>query len=322
MEKKPLISVIVPVYKTPEAYLGSCIKSVLDQSIQDYELILVDDGCPDTSGLICDQFAKQNSKIVVIHQKNAGVSAARNAGILHARGKYLTFLDSDDQLKPMAFETAVKAIQTHKTDCVIFGWEDFMPDGTTAHKVTEIETEIEAAEAVRQIASDNFLCGGGYPWNKLWDADALRGAYGKLPTFTNRVYTYEDKLWIIEALEKLHKVLLIPDVLYEYRFLPTSLTQNEAAWRKRQFNAYDAYDLILEQLKDKNPEAYRGAVRFYLCFCYYDLRNMYPYRHNDMERFQRTKKRLYSLCRSVKNKDLPNFKYKCARFLFLLFGRF
>ena len=94
----PEFSVIVPVYKV-EQYLGRCIASVLAQTFADLELILIDDGSPDESGAICDRFAAEDDRIIVIHQKNRGVSAARNAGLDIARGKYIVFVDSDDAVE-------------------------------------------------------------------------------------------------------------------------------------------------------------------------------------------------------------------------------
>lgn len=319
MQNKSLVSVIVPVYKTPEKYLRSCIESVLKQTITDFELILVDDGSPDDCGKICDEYAANDSRIKVIHQKNAGVSKARNAGLECATGKYLTFLDSDDLLVANAWEIVVKVMEEEQTDCVVFGWNDFDANGKNPHKVSETRERISAEEAMFQIASDNFLCGGGYPWNKMWNAENIRNAYGKLTQFSELVYTYEDKLWIIETLDKLNSVVLIPDMLYEYRFLPESLTNSEEGWRKRQFNAYDAYDMILEKVKGRK-KAYRGALKFYFYFCYTDLKNMYPYRKNDMERYRDTKKRLVKICRRAHLGDFPNYKYYLAWAYYSLFG--
>lgn len=93
--KMVFFSVIVPVYKV-EDYLERCIKSILQQTYKDFELILVDDGSPDNCGIMCDEFAKKDDRIIVIHQENAGLSAARNAGLAIARGKYILFVDSDD----------------------------------------------------------------------------------------------------------------------------------------------------------------------------------------------------------------------------------
>lgn len=320
MKQNPLISVVVPVYKIPEDFLRSSIESVLNQTVQDFELILVDDGSPDNCGEICDEYAKNDARIIVIHQKNSGVSAARNAGIKKVRGKYLTFLDSDDLLKSDAWEKAVALFEKYHVDCIVFGWEDFSADGKCPHVVTENITQLDAKEVVYQIASDNYKCGGGYPWNKIWNADNIRKEYGSIPSFTDEVYTYEDKLWIIETLEKLQTVLLIPEILYEYRFLASSLTQDASAWKRRQFNAYDAYDIILNKLRGKNIKAYKGAIKFYFGFCFVDARNMYPYRKDDIQRFKDTKKRLRKLSKQIRPGDLPSLKYNLAWIFVLLFG--
>lgn len=95
----PTISVIIPVYKVEE-YLPACIRSILRQTYRDFELILVDDGSPDRCGEICDEFAKQDERIRVIHQENGGVSKARNMGMNHAIGEWITFVDSDDLITP------------------------------------------------------------------------------------------------------------------------------------------------------------------------------------------------------------------------------
>ena len=318
-ENQPLISAIMPIYKTPEPFLRSSIESVLGQTLKDFELILVEDGSPDNCGEICDEYRLRDERVKVIHQKNSGVSAARNTGLAQVQGKYLTFIDSDDRLVSNAWEIALKKIQKSEADCIVFGWKDFTAEGEiTDHQVTNKDITLDASEMAFQIASDNFLCGGGYPWNKIWNAEKIRREYGNIVKFTDRVYTYEDKLWIIEVLEKMDRIILIPDVLYEYRYLPSSLTQSPEKWEKRQFNAYDAYDIILDKLRGKNEKAYRGALKFYFGFNFTDLRNMYPYRKDDIERFKKTKRRLWKLSKRIKMGELPNFKYNLAWLYFLL----
>lgn len=320
-ENQPLISAIMPIYKTPEPFLRSSIESVLGQTLKDFELILVEDGSPDNCGEICDEYRLRDERVKVIHQKNSGVSAARNTGLAQVQGKYLTFIDSDDRLVSNAWEIALKKIQKSEADCIVFGWKDFTAEGEiTDHQVTNKDITLDASEMAFQIASDNFLCGGGYPWNKIWNAEKIRREYGNIVKFTDRVYTYEDKLWIIEVLEKMDRIILIPDVLYEYRYLPSSLTQSPEKWEKRQFNAYDAYDIILDKLRGKNEKAYRGALKFYFGFNFTDLRNMYPYRKDDIERFKKTKRRLWKLSKRIKLGELPNFKYNLAWLYFLLLG--
>ena len=99
MSREPFISIIVPIYKIPEDYLKRCIDSILKQDFTDIELILVDDESPDNSGIICDEYSKKDARIKVIHQKNSGVSVARNSGIDIANGVWISFVDADDWLE-------------------------------------------------------------------------------------------------------------------------------------------------------------------------------------------------------------------------------
>lgn len=115
-----LISVIVPVYKV-EKFLNTCLNSILKQTYTNFELILVDDGSPDNSGQICDEFAKKDSRIKVIHQKNGGLSVARNSAINVAKGDYLTFIDSDDFIFSEYLEKLVNACETYCADIAVCG---------------------------------------------------------------------------------------------------------------------------------------------------------------------------------------------------------
>lgn len=109
LDKMPLISVIIPVFRA-EAYLDRCIKSLLHQSFQDFEIILVDDGSDDRSPQLCDEFAKENDRIIVIHQENQGTSAARNAGLDAAHGQYITLIDPDDWVHVEYLNTLIQSI--------------------------------------------------------------------------------------------------------------------------------------------------------------------------------------------------------------------
>lgn len=112
----PLVSIIIPVYKA-EKYISTCIESVIAQTFGDWELILVDDGSPDRSGEICDEYAKKDERIIVIHKKNEGVSKARNVGLDIARAKYLSFIDSDDYV----LSTYLSDMVQYETDLVVTG---------------------------------------------------------------------------------------------------------------------------------------------------------------------------------------------------------
>ena len=118
MEKgNVLVSIIVPVYGT-EDYFPACIESICNQTHENIQIILVDDQSPDNCPAICDEYAKKDSRITVIHQKNKGVSGARNTGMLHAKGDYLMFVDSDDELYPNAVEILLNDAAGYEADIV------------------------------------------------------------------------------------------------------------------------------------------------------------------------------------------------------------
>ena len=114
----PKISIIVPVYKA-EAFLASCVESICNQSFSDLEIILVDDGSPDSCPVLCDKYAEQDSRIKVIHKANGGVSTARNAGLDAASGDYITFVDSDDYIDSCMYEKMISIAVAHSCDMVM-----------------------------------------------------------------------------------------------------------------------------------------------------------------------------------------------------------
>ena len=117
---KSLITIIIPVYNV-EPYIHRCLDSVINQTYKNLEIILIDDGSTDKSGSICDEYKKKDSRIIVIHQKNQGVSAARNAGLDICKGEYISFIDSDDYVDKKFAEKLINNIQTYKTDIAICG---------------------------------------------------------------------------------------------------------------------------------------------------------------------------------------------------------
>lgn len=129
MENQALISVIIPVYNVEE-YLRECVDSVLNQTYENLEIILVDDGSTDSSGEICDEYVEKDERISVIHQKNAGPSKTRNTGLDNATGKYIYFLDSDDYIESNALELLVSTAESNGADLVFFDARSFTDDGS------------------------------------------------------------------------------------------------------------------------------------------------------------------------------------------------
>ena len=154
-----LVSVIVPVYKT-EKYLPKCIDSILNQTYNDFELILVDDGSPDNCPHICDKYAQSDSRIKVIHKKNGGVSSARNLGISVARGTYIWFVDSDDYIEPFSLQRLFEVQNSYNAELYVFN----------NRSVCELSTE-NVNDFFRKYYFTYAL--GFEPWNKLYKRDVI-----------------------------------------------------------------------------------------------------------------------------------------------------
>ena len=156
----PKISVIVPVYKT-EAYLNRCVDSLLAQTFQDFEVLLIDDGSPDRSGEICDEYARQDSRIRVFHKENGGVSSARQYGMDHAQGEYTIHADPDDWVEPTMLEELYRKAKEEDADMVIC---DFYYE---RQGKLVIETQKPSSLEHDVVLSELFYRLHGSSWNKL-----------------------------------------------------------------------------------------------------------------------------------------------------------
>lgn len=202
------ISVIIPVYNV-EKYLGNCIESVLAQDFSDYEVILVDDGSTDKSGIICDEFAAKHSEIRVIHQKNKGQGGARNTGIENAEGEYLLFVDSDDSIKGNMFSFLYDTAVQNNSDIVFFGMDCVDEDNNIISTRKPINNGIK--NLVTEEKMYHFIT-DTYPWDKLYKADLLTASNVRYP---ERVW-YEDFCFLMKIAPCTDKVTLTDKVFYNY----------------------------------------------------------------------------------------------------------
>jgi glycosyltransferase involved in cell wall biosynthesis len=213
------ISVIVPIYRI-ENYLPKCIDSVLQQSFLDFELILVDDGSPDNCPKICDDYAKKDSRIKVIHKENGGLLSARKAGLKNAQGKYISFVDGDDWVDKFYLDTLFKLAEANDSDLVITGhFREF--DGkieTIKPKTAGIynEKDLKASIIPNAIYNGKF-CEHGistYVWNKLFKRELL---YPILLDVPNDIVMGEDAA-ITYSYLAISKSLVVSKIpLYYYR---------------------------------------------------------------------------------------------------------
>lgn len=173
----PLISVIVPVYKV-EAYLPACVDSILMQTFTDFELILVDDGSPDTCGAMCDSYAQKDSRVRVIHRENGGLSAARNTGLDAAGGDYVTFIDSDDVVSIRFLEMLYAAARRNGASvscCKFQSFEGDIIDTSYFSSAPEVNTKIMSGRAavlgIYNATGEISVTA----WGKLFLIDLFRG---------------------------------------------------------------------------------------------------------------------------------------------------
>ncbi len=217
----PELSIIVPVYKV-EKYLPKCIDSILAQTFRDFELILIDDGSPDNCGAICDEYAARDSRIKVIHQANAGVSAARNAGLDIASGTYLGFVDSDDWIEPEMYETMIATEKEKQVDVVVCGVRYCSDTGEYIRSDLRGDKAYTAEEMLKTLYGKPNPTGGGAV-NKIFSRGKVLDV-----RFREDISMAEDWVYLFECYEKCKNAYHIPSVFYNIVERPSSATrQNE-----------------------------------------------------------------------------------------------
>lgn len=207
MEEKILISVIVPVYNV-EKYLKRCIESILQQTFKEFELLLIDDGSTDLSGKICDESSEDDKRIIVYHKKNGGLSDARNYGINRAKGKYVTFIDSDDYIGPTFLEYLHKSCQKYNAMIAVgasfFSYSEDL-DCFNEHENSTFEC-YTSEEAIKEICLNKKF--GMSAWGKLYDKklfDSIQFPIGVL---------YEDLQTTPYLIHKCNKIVYCQGATY------------------------------------------------------------------------------------------------------------
>ena len=238
--KEQKISVIVPVYKV-ESYLDQCVASIVNQTYQNLEIILVDDGSPDNCFAMCDRWAKKDTRIKVIHQENSGVSAARNAGISMATGEWLMFVDSDDAISTRLTENLLAASEG-EVYLPVAAWQRFT-DKTPEDNLANSEVTVAPGY---QLAK---LRGGLYIFAALYNRNLVKQLSLQ---FDTNLKNLEDVVWNSIYLRYVESVRFISEPLYYYRINPTSIT-SQCIDRHWQVSSWlSARTAILNWFADKN----------------------------------------------------------------------
>ena len=224
----PKISIIVPIYKA-EAVLAKCVDSVLAQTCSDWELLLIDDGSPDGSGALCDDYAGQDDRVRVFHKSNGGVSSARNLGMAEAGGDYILFIDADDWVEPTACQTLLEALEGAGADSAGCAHWNIQPDGEKWAEPGSLPAGVYGAEAIRTGIVDRLLGQrlgrpgevlNGFIWRFLFSRQIIAGHGLRF----SGAYL-EDELFLMEYFCLAQRLVMVDKPLYYYLENPASVTR-------------------------------------------------------------------------------------------------
>lgn len=219
----PFFSIIIPVYKVRQDYFEMCVESIRNQSFRDVEIILVDDGSPDNCGILCDEYSKMDGRIKVIHQKNQGVSAARNAGIDAAQGEWIMFVDADDWIADGSYEKLATYVCNSNYDILMFRLVKLYENQTVAltypFEANRLyDTSIyEDKEVLYRLAMRPPKLGNSvvyYSVDKVIRREFLNTKKLRYPVGLPKS---EDKVFVLQCFEKLRKLYFIDEAYYFYR---------------------------------------------------------------------------------------------------------
>lgn len=238
----PEISIIVPLYNV-EQYVNKCVDSILSQTFTDLEVILIDDGSPDSSGQIADDYAKHDSRVKVRHINNGGLSAARNAGIEIATGRYLGFVDGDDYIAPTMYEVLHQAITKADAQLAICGIYDVYPGHDPKQKPV-FYRELNRDEATQMIFEGNII--SVHAVNKLY----ARAIFSELRYPVGKYH--EDSYVILDVLAGCQRVAVDSQQLYYYLHREGSI--NTERFSDKQFDFIKAWQQNELRLAGSSPK--------------------------------------------------------------------
>ncbi len=210
--KDPVVSIIVPIYNS-EQYLPQCLDSILSQTYTDFELLLVDDGSKDRSGTICDEYAMKDLRIRVFHKENGGVSAARNLALQEARGKYICFCDSDDEMRDCHLQTLISIEEKTGADMVVGSYRSYIVHTKRTHIFVLKDRTYEEDEFGILLYDLRKKGSLGVPWNKLFKTNIIRNHH---ISFDTTLDSYEDEVFNLEYLQYAGKVTSTSVIVYNY----------------------------------------------------------------------------------------------------------
>lgn len=247
MNNEKRLSLIIPVYNTVD-YLEKCIRSAMDQTYRNMEIICIDDGSSDGSEDIVDRLAVEDSRIVAVHQKNAGESAARNAGLRLATGDYIGFMDCDDWIEPDMYETLISSLEKNQCDIACGGWFEEFPDKTIEVLcIDKVEKEVfDWQQLMLYIYKRDRYRAFGYMWDKVYKKEVVADDSGALILFDESMKLGADIIYLAKLGTNAKAVSYVDRAFYHYRQRKTSGTFSKNV--KNRMGAIEAYEQTIDLL--------------------------------------------------------------------------
>jgi len=240
----PLISVIIPVYNV-EHYLARCLDSVLSQSHSNLEVLIVDDGSTDGSGAVCEEYSKRDDRVRTFCITNAGVSAARNAGLDAARGDWVAFIDSDDWIEPDMLEKLLRAAMESGAQLAASGYVKYYPEGKS-EKVTcpELAGVVTSTDILEyHVFVNDFI----RVWSILYSRNLLEPGGGAKMRFRTELFQCEDTTFVVEVMLLAGSFVYVPEAPYHYCWREDSLVNT--SFNPRRVSVVDAWAHIAKILE-------------------------------------------------------------------------
>lgn len=260
------ISIIIPVYKVEE-YLPKCLDSIVRQTYTNLEIILVDDGSPDKCGEICDKYAKEDSRIKVIHKENAGVARARNDGIEIATGDYISFIDSDDWIAENTYEILYNGLKEYDADCSVGGCVTVIDKEGVLAPQERVRNGVNCVSA--QEAMKGVLLKGSAVWNRLFKREIFREIRFPL----GRVN--DDEVVALHAYAECKNIVFLDEDTYYYRIRSNSITTSKFSLRNVDcyYNSADNLEFVRKVCPELTP---CGEFKFIkaMLYSYVNLKRM------------------------------------------------
>lgn len=281
-----MISVIIPVYRV-EDYLDQCVQSVTAQTYGDLEIILVDDGSPDRCGAMCDAWAKKDSRIRVIHQKNGGAAAARNTGIKIAQGKWVSFVDSDDFLLPNMYETLLQLTHRYHCDLAEVGFSVVDRDGQLYQSDNRAQDIVcmNAEQAMREHIQDTVF--RQIVWNKLYTKENM------VPFVEGK--QIDDEFWTYQVIGNSNRLVYTQESLYRYRQHDESIMHKQ--YEMWHLQVLEAKQKRLDYICQRFPNLYELAKQELFFCCLYHEQNIQRYLSGEAKKqAQRMLRQYFSSC--------------------------